>query len=159
MRQKYIIGAVIPFSLGSMILNGLINYLILLSRNQSEFSLESMSLHAKSPLGVSLYMALLLTILFSAIAFTLLKNATQKTGMESNPLLLRSFWPDVFVIVLRNAIFSFGLIILILELVQTQVQFSFVNIITASFIAAFMALAITGTTLFSTFDSILSNKI
>lgn len=160
MRQKYILASVIPFSLGSMIINGLIVYFIMYSRNQSEFSLESISLQNKSLLGVSLYIALILTILFAAISFSLLKRAIDKAdNFQSKPLLFNSFWPDVFVIVLRNAIFSFGLLVLVIELIQTQIQFGIVGLGMASVISGFLSLVITVITLNTTFDSILSKKI
>jgi hypothetical protein len=160
MRQKYIIGSVIPFSLGSMIINGLIVYFIMYSRNQTEFSLESISLQNNSLLGISLYIALILTILFASISFSLLKNAVMKAdNFQSAPLLFKSFWPDVFVIVLRNAIFSFGLLVLVIELIQTQIHFGIVGLVSASVISGFLSFIITGITLNTTFDSILSKNL
>lgn len=159
MKQKYIISSVIPYSLISLIMNGLIVYFILNSRNQIEFSLESISLHAKSPLGISMYVSMILTIFLSAISISFLKKAEKKSGsIQSNSLLNGSFWPDIFVVVLRNSIFAFGLIILLFELVQTRLPFGSVSLGFASAIAGFISLVITGLTLYSTIDTILSKN-
>ncbi|NOU47215.1 MAG: hypothetical protein HOO86_09155 [Bacteroidales bacterium] len=159
MKQKYILSSVIPYSLISLIMNGLIVYFILDSRNQIEFSLESISLHAKSPLGISMYVAMILTIILSAISFLFLKKAEKKSGsMQADTLLSGGFWPEIFVIVLRNSIFAFGLIILLIELVQTRLPFGSVSLVSASALAGFISLVITGLTLYSTIDTILSKK-
>jgi hypothetical protein len=159
MKKNKFLGSVVIFSLGSMIMNGLIVYFILISRNQTGFSLESISLHTKSPVGISLYAALVLTIFFSAIYFAIAKMESKKAGIvHPTSLLQGSFWPDVFVIVLQNSIFAFGLIVIIIELLQTQLPFGAVGIVTASAIAGFISFVITGMTLYTTFDTILSKN-
>jgi len=159
MKQKYILGSVILFSLGSLILNGLITYFILKSWSSQLFSLDCISLKSNSLMGVSMYPAMVITILFSFVSFIFLKRiAGMKEIVAFKQLQTLDYWPDVFVMSLRNAIFAFGLILILVSLGINRLGDVELNTMPASIIGGFFALVLTGITLYATFDSLLSKK-
>ncbi len=109
-------------------------FFFLINHTGVRFNFGQFSLRSDNPFTILLFASLVLSIIFPYTGIFVLKTKGQKLKLE--------LWPDVFTLILRQSVFAFGLIVILLalfskQLLDFQPSYAFSAGITAG-IAAFI---------------------
>lgn len=135
-------------SISGMLLNLLIYFLITGNGHDQGISMDTIRLNADNHFSIILFSALIFSILLPLLAFSLVKKHSKEFWTKF------TIWPDIFTIILKKAIFSFGLIIVLLALIQNQMERYQPGFAVSMLIAAMIGLFMTAFTLYSTLDTL-----
>jgi hypothetical protein len=139
-------------SIAGMLLNLLVYFLITGNGHDQGITMDAIRLSADNHFSIILFSGLIFSILLPFLAFSLFKKRSKDSWTKL------AVWPDIFTILLKNAIFSFGLIIVILAMIQNQTGILQPDFAVSTLIAAMMGLFMTAFTLYSTLDSLNNSK-
>jgi hypothetical protein len=139
-------------SIGGMLLNLLVYFLITGNGHDQGLSMDTIRLSADNHFSIILFSGLIFSILLPFLAFSLFKKRSKDSWTKF------SVWPDIFTIILKKAIFSFGLIIVIVAMIQNQIDGFQPGFAISTLIAALIGLFMTAFTLYSTLDALQNMK-